>query len=55
MMCGTGDNWVEGMDGNGDSMSKLCEKTDFLTYVSASLAVLPARHTQLAGIFLILR
>jgi len=55
MMCGTGENWVEGMEGNGGSLPKWCEKTDFLTYVSDSLVVFPTQHFQLAGIIMRLR
>jgi hypothetical protein len=55
MMCGTAENLAEVMEGNGGSLPKWCEKADFLTYISDSLAVFPAQHTQPAGIILRLR
>ena len=52
MMPGTDENWVEGMEGNGGTLPKRSEQTDFLTYVGDSLPAFPTQHTQPAGIIL---
>jgi hypothetical protein len=50
MMCGTVENWAEGMDSNGGSLPKWCEKTDFFTYVSDSLVFFQHNILNLLGL-----
>ena len=50
MMYATGENWVEGMEGNGGSLPKWCEKTDFFTYFSDSLVFFQHNILNLLGL-----
>ena len=55
MMCGTAENRASRNAGQWWWSAKMVRKSGALTYVRDSLAVLPARHAELAGIILKLR